>query len=130
MLMNRPRAIADMLSAYRGARSRSSMEGVMSQESEDAPVPTVLPSSTELFYFYGQTLEQCGKYTTGEPMRRLAKVFAKWLKIYSGTSSRCEGREGPAEVQAVLTLLPDEVLLAGLKKCVRNSACVGRWIPC
>ncbi|GFZ43857.1 hypothetical protein JCM24511_01577 [Saitozyma sp. JCM 24511] len=67
------RAIADMLSAYRGARSRSSMEGVMSQESEDAPVPTVLPSSTELFYFYGQTLEQCGKYTTGEPMRRLAK---------------------------------------------------------
>lgn len=64
----------------------------MSQESEDAPVPTVLPSSTELFYFYGQTLEQCGKYTTGEPMRRLAKVFAKWLKIYSGASAGSEGR--------------------------------------
>jgi hypothetical protein len=77
-----------MLSAYRGARSRSSMEGIMSQESEDAPMPTVLPSSTELFYFYGQTLEQCGKYTTGEPMRRLARVFAKWLKIYSGGLDR------------------------------------------
>lgn len=59
------------------------MEGAM-QDNSDQPVPTVLPSSTELFYFYGQTLEQCGKYTTGEPMSRLAKVFAKWLKIYSG----------------------------------------------
>jgi hypothetical protein len=106
------------------------MEGVMSRESEDAPVPTVLPSSTELFYFYGQTLEQCGKYTTGEPMRRLAKVFAKWLKIYSGVSAESEEREVSPEFPKVLTLLPDEVLLAGLKKCVRNSACVGRWIPC
>ncbi|WWD17223.1 hypothetical protein CI109_101661 [Kwoniella shandongensis] len=85
------RAISDMLSAYRGSRSRSSLEG--STQDTDNPVPTVLPSSTELFYFYGQTLEQCGKYTTGEPMRKLAKVFAKWLKIYS-----------------------DEVLLASLKR--------------
>ncbi|WRT66449.1 uncharacterized protein IL334_003407 [Kwoniella shivajii] len=86
------RAIADMLSAYRGSRSRSSMEGAMQTET-DTPVPTVLPSSTELFYFYGQTLEQCDKYTKGEPMRKLGKVFGKWLKIYS-----------------------DDVLLAGLKK--------------
>ena len=55
----------------------------MSDEGEN-PAPTVLPSSTELFYFYGQTLEQCGKYTTGEPMKRLAQVFSKWLKVYSG----------------------------------------------
>ena len=72
-----------MLSQYRGARSRSSIEGALGQESDEAPVPTVLPSSTELFYFYGQTLEQCGKYTTGEPMKRLSKVFAKHLKVYS-----------------------------------------------
>ena len=72
-----------MLSQYRGARSRSSLEGAVAEES-DNPVPTVLPSSTELFYFYGQTLEQCGKYTTGDPMRALSKVFAKWLKVYSG----------------------------------------------
>ncbi|KAL7421623.1 Vacuolar protein sorting-associated protein 53 [Cryptotrichosporon argae] len=75
------KAIADMLAQYRGSRSRSSMEGVLA-ETEHAG-PTILPSSTELFYFYGQTLEQCGKYTTGEPMQRLAKVFSKWLKIYS-----------------------------------------------
>lgn len=59
----------------------------MQYESAEAPAPTVLPSSTELFYFYGQTLEQCGKYTTGEPMQRLAGVFAKWLKVFSGKRS-------------------------------------------
>lgn len=75
-----------MLSQYRGARSRSSLEGAIGEEGE-TPTPTVLPSSTELFYFYGQTLEQCGKYTTGEPMSKLSKVFAKWLKVYSGESS-------------------------------------------
>ena len=79
-----------MLSQYRGARSRSSLEMV---EDSENPAPAVLPSSTELFYFYGQTLDQCAKYSTGEPMAKLAKVFAKWLKVYS-----------------------DEVLLAALKR--------------
>jgi hypothetical protein len=79
------RAIADMLAPHRGTRSRSSLEGAMQDES-DNPTPTVLPSSTGLFYFYGQTMEQCGKYTTGEPLKKLGKVFAKWLKVYSGAS--------------------------------------------
>ena len=57
------------------------------QGESETPTPIILPSSTELFYFYGQTMEQCGKYTTGEPMRKLGKVFAKWLKVYSGESS-------------------------------------------
>ncbi|EIW70404.1 hypothetical protein TREMEDRAFT_68035 [Tremella mesenterica DSM 1558] len=87
------RAIADMLAPHRGPKSRSSLDSAIVQESEEAPTPTVLPSSTELFYVYGQTLEQCGKYTTGEPMKKLAKVFGKWLKVYS-----------------------DDVLLAALKK--------------
>ncbi|RXK37067.1 vacuolar-sorting protein 53 long isoform [Tremella mesenterica] len=78
------RAIADMLAPHRGPKSRSSLDSAIVQESEEAPTPTVLPSSTELFYVYGQTLEQCGKYTTGEPMKKLAKVFGKWLKVYSG----------------------------------------------
>lgn len=56
------------------------------QAESDQAAPTVLPSSTEMFYFFGQTLEQCGKYTTGEPMKKLAGVFAKWLKVYSGQS--------------------------------------------
>ena len=78
-------AIGDMLAPHRGGRSRSSMEGSMQDETEENPTPTVLPSSTELFYFYGQTMEQCGKYTTGEPLKKLGNVFAKWLKVYSGT---------------------------------------------
>jgi hypothetical protein len=71
-----------MLSAYRGAKSRSSFEEVVSPENE-API-TVLPSSTELFYFYGQTLDQCARYTTGKGMVDLAAVFKKWLRVYSG----------------------------------------------
>ncbi|KLT40600.1 hypothetical protein CC85DRAFT_287322 [Cutaneotrichosporon oleaginosum] len=85
------KALAEMMSQYRGARSRSSLEGTL-QETENAG-PTILPSSTELFYFYGQTLEQCSKYTNGEPVAKLARIFAKWLKIYN-----------------------DEVLLAALKR--------------
>ncbi|AAW40845.2 hypothetical protein CNBA3220 [Cryptococcus deneoformans B-3501A] len=90
------RAISDMLSAYRGLKSRSSVEGAI-QEETDAPAPTILPSSTELFYFYGQQLEQCEKYSKGETMKKLSQVFAKWLRIYA-----------------------DDVLLAGLKP-VRKS---------
>ncbi len=85
------RAIEDMLSAYRGARSRTSLEGVTTFDSE-SPL-TILPSSTELYYLYGQTLDQLAKYTTGSGMMELADVFGKWLKVYS-----------------------EEVLVAGMRK--------------
>lgn len=74
-----------MLAAYRGNKSRPSLEGVLAFNEEETPAPVVLPSSTELFYFYGQTLDQCSKYTTGPAMQKLAGVFSKWLKVYSGT---------------------------------------------
>lgn len=50
---------------------------------EDAPVP-VLPSSMELFYFYGQSLDQCAKLSTGKPLFDLCRVHKKWLKVYAG----------------------------------------------
>lgn len=78
------RAIEDMLSAYRGARSRSSLEGAVSIDSSADSAVTILPSSTELFYFYGQTLDQLSRYTKGAGMKDLAAVFGKWLMIYSG----------------------------------------------
>lgn len=113
------RAIQDMLAQHRGSRSRSSMEGAMQQEAEsEAAGPSVLPSSTELFYFYGQTMEQCGKYTTGEPMKKLGKVFAKWLKVYSGTSRSDELVKWSKRSDADLV---DEVLLAGLKRQVHSG---------
>ncbi|KAI5449919.1 Vacuolar protein sorting-associated protein 53 [Naganishia albida] len=73
-------ALSGMLSAYRGSKSRPSMEGAV--ESAETPM-TVLPSSTELFYFYAQTLEQCGRYTNGRGMKDLADVLKKWLHIFS-----------------------------------------------
>lgn len=58
------------------------MDGTLNET--DAAAAIILPSSTELFYVYGQTLEQCAKYTRGEPLLKLAKVFGKWLKVYCG----------------------------------------------
>jgi len=74
------RALDDMLSAYRGARSRSSLEGAAA---DGETAVSVLPSSTELFYFYAQIIEQCRRYSTGKGMKDLAGIFAKWLRIYS-----------------------------------------------
>ena len=52
------------------------------KESEESMV--VLPSSTELFYFYGQSLEQCASLSTAQPLFDLANVHKKWLRIYAG----------------------------------------------
>ena len=47
----------------------------------------VLPSSTELFYVYGQTLEGCATLSTGKPLFDLLEVFKKWLRVYAGKHS-------------------------------------------
>lgn len=44
---------------------------------------TVLNSSTNLFYYYRQTLEVFSAYSRGVPFVALSSVFAKWLKIYA-----------------------------------------------
>jgi hypothetical protein len=74
------KALSDMLLVYRGNRSRPSLEGASAEG--ETPM-SVLPSSTELFYFYAQILEQCRRYSTGRGMKDLAGIFAKWLRIYS-----------------------------------------------
>jgi hypothetical protein len=56
------------------------------QEEEDNNEPSplaVLPSSTELFYFYAQTLDQCASLSTGQPLYDLANLHKKWLRIYA-----------------------------------------------
>ncbi|KAJ9126768.1 hypothetical protein QFC24_001799 [Naganishia onofrii] len=108
-------ALSDMLSVHRGARSRSSLEGASAFDSADTPV-TVLPSSTELFYFYAQTLEQCGKYTTGKGMKDLAEVFKKWLRIYS---------EALTEVYCGT----DDVLIASMKRSFDDVSCNYHRLP-
>ncbi|KAG9004635.1 Vacuolar protein sorting-associated protein 53 [Tulasnella sp. 427] len=82
------KALADMLAPFRGAsRSRQSIDsasgaaGAITEGERQAVM--VLPSSTELFYFYGQTLEQCAKLFNGKPMFELATLHKKWLSIYA-----------------------------------------------
>ncbi|KAN0125317.1 Vps53-like, N-terminal domain containing protein [Lactarius tabidus] len=81
-----PRAISDLLSPHRGSRTRASLDTIQSHSTvdntEQAPI-VVLPSSTELFYVYGQTLEGCAALSTGRPLFDLLEVFKKWLRVYA-----------------------------------------------
>ncbi|KAH8119366.1 Vps53-like protein, partial [Phellopilus nigrolimitatus] len=78
------KVLSDMLAPYRGRKTRTSLDAVPSSSSEASTTPSiVLPSSTELFYFYGQILEQCSKLFAGKPLLDLANLQKKWLKIYS-----------------------------------------------
>jgi hypothetical protein len=51
--------------------------------SEDDPNMSVLSSSTDLFYFYRQTLVHCAKMSTGQPFLNLCRMFAKYLRVYA-----------------------------------------------
>ncbi|OJT15430.1 Vacuolar protein sorting-associated protein 53 -like protein [Trametes pubescens] len=78
------RVLSDMLAQYRGPRSRTSLEATSgAPEDDNAPPVLVLPSSTELFYFYAQTLDQCAQLFTGQPLYDLCSLFKKWLRIYA-----------------------------------------------
>lgn len=87
------KAIADALGPHRGMRSRASFEGAQQADDDGGATALVLPSSMELFHVYRAALDKCSQYTTGEPLQRLARVFAKWLRVYC-----------------------DDVLLASMKK--------------
>lgn len=72
-----------MMAGFRDPKPRSSTEDQKEEETH-----TVLSSSGDLFYFYAQTLEQCAKFTTGQPLYDLFVVFKKWLRIYAGSCYR------------------------------------------
>jgi hypothetical protein len=75
----------------------------------------LLPSSTELFYFYKETMERCAQLSTKGPFLDLCTVFKKWLKVYaeevlggylSKTDRRSnDGRLNQQEVLAACTVL-------------------------
>ncbi|KAJ6587222.1 Vps53-like protein [Mycena vulgaris] len=84
------KALADMLAPHRKGRGTRSprpsleVEGNLPSDSDNKNSPiVVLPSSTELFYFYGQSLEQCAKLSTGKPLFDLSVLHKKWLRIYA-----------------------------------------------
>lgn len=80
--------LSEMMNSYRrqGAslpRTSNSLDGAPdASTAAGEPHHTVLPSSTELFYFYRQTLEQCATLDRGETFEQLTKVYAKWLVRY------------------------------------------------
>ncbi|KAF8526023.1 Vps53-like protein [Hysterangium stoloniferum] len=80
------KALSDILVPHRGAKSRTSLDEVQmsisSSESENPPI-RVLSSSTELFYFYAQNMDQCSKLSTKELLADMFAVWGKWLRIYS-----------------------------------------------
>lgn len=43
----------------------------------------VLVSSTNLFYYYRQTIEVFSEYSRQMPFVALSAVFAKWLRSYA-----------------------------------------------
>lgn len=86
-----------MLNPHRNPKTRGSLDTVtkpstanstprpsLAATDHEEPVPIVMPSSTELFYFYAQSLEQCAKLSTGQALFDLYGVQRKWLKIYAG----------------------------------------------
>ncbi len=80
------KTLSDMVGTYRRmgtSLARGSGEDSGAMESAEPDHQTVLPSSTELFYFYRQTLEQCAKISARKPLRDLSSVFKKWLRIYA-----------------------------------------------
>ncbi|KZV93409.1 hypothetical protein EXIGLDRAFT_612935 [Exidia glandulosa HHB12029] len=87
------KSLADMLAPYRGAKARSSLD------SASEAVAVVLPSSTELFYFYGQNLEQCAKLSTKQPLFDLCTLHRKWLRIYAEDVLLTTLKQAPAPIR-------------------------------
>jgi hypothetical protein len=60
----------------------SYVQSDLKADSEDDGTMAVLPSSTDLFYFYRETLVQCLKFSTGKALFDLCQLFAKHLDAY------------------------------------------------
>ena len=65
-------------------QSRASAEAPPASGNDDSSPMIVLPSSIDLFLFYGQSLEQCAKLSTGQALYDLSSLHKKWLRIYAG----------------------------------------------
>lgn len=81
------KSLADLMAAFRrqGATvpDQSQQEEGTGPSAPSAQHYTVLPSSTELFYFYRQSLEQCSRFTNRESFRDLCLVFRRYLRAYA-----------------------------------------------
>ncbi|GJJ08442.1 hypothetical protein Clacol_002658 [Clathrus columnatus] len=80
------KALSNLLTPHRGLKSRASLDdapiSIPTVDDQSIPI-NVLSSSTELFYFYAQNLEQCSKLSTKSMLADMFGVWQKWLRIYA-----------------------------------------------
>ncbi|PWN47993.1 hypothetical protein IE53DRAFT_389841 [Violaceomyces palustris] len=82
------KVLSDMMSQYRRQGPMGSTQPQDEQERGDQGASAtsshvVLPSSTELFFFYRQALEQCARLSNREPFKELYEVYRKYLRVYA-----------------------------------------------
>lgn len=76
------RLLSDMIAGWRN--NKVSGEDLRAHsDHEQHSATNVLPSSTELFYFYRETLERCAQLSTKATFLELCSVYKKWLKVYA-----------------------------------------------
>ncbi|KAF5328679.1 hypothetical protein D9619_011656 [Psilocybe cf. subviscida] len=129
------KVLADMLTPHRKSKApkvpnqpRTSTETPAEKDGEAAPI-TVLPSSTDLFYFYGQSLDQCAKLSTGQALFDLCNVHKKWLRIYAEDVLVADKRPPPpatlrrsTETRVDLELLKQICVLINTADYCQNTA--------
>ncbi|CAG8705635.1 2645_t:CDS:10, partial [Acaulospora morrowiae] len=80
-------AFEPYLGLYIDAEDKNLSEMIASYRTESVPdddsSTSVLQSSTDLFYFYRETLTNCARLSTKKPFFDLCNVFAKWLRVYA-----------------------------------------------
>lgn len=82
---------APYLDHYIDSENRSL--GEMMEKYKSTPISTnitagsddegLIPSSTDLFYSYRQTMIQFARFSTGKPFLDLSRMFGKWLREYA-----------------------------------------------
>lgn len=77
------RTLSDMINGWRNRKSSVEVSRDDNSEEQSVKASGILPSSTELFYFYRETLESCAKLSTKATFLDLCNVYKKWLKIYA-----------------------------------------------
>ena len=67
-------------------QSRTSAEAppLAAKEDDDSSPMIVLPSSTDMLLFYGQSVKQCAKLSSGQALYDLLSIHKKWFRIYAG----------------------------------------------
>ncbi|CAE6431773.1 unnamed protein product [Rhizoctonia solani] len=77
------KVISDLVASHRGPNARSSLDATSSSPDPDAPAPSVLPSSTELFFAIGTGMDECLKLDSEGVMKQMCVMYKKWLKVYA-----------------------------------------------